>query len=177
MFDRGFYKSELVKMLQDENIPFIIRAKRNNKIWKCYDFKKKADGEIYDLQGVDVMLVRVRDLKSRKYGFLTNLPEELWQDILSVYRQRWDIENIFLACDGIHLKTNSKKIELRYFCVVFSFILYNLRSNEQKPKPLLEFCLILIDLLFNQLKVFIKKTVKPPNLKMPGFSLIKHSFS
>ena len=134
LFDRGFYKSELVKMLQDANIPFIIRAKIPKKISRCYDFAKKADGEIYDFQNVPVNLVRIRDSNSRKYGFLTNLPEQSWQSISSWYKQRWDIENIFLACDGIHLKTNSKKIELRYFCVVFSLIIYNLRSNKKNPK-------------------------------------------
>lgn len=172
LFDRGFYKSELVKMLKDKNIPFIIRAKIPPKIKKCYDFKKQAEGELYDFQGVPVMLIRVRDSKSRKYCFLTNLPEKFWQKVSLWYRQRWDIENIFLACDGIHLKTNSKKIELRYFCVVFSLLIYNLRSNKPTQKALLEFSLDLINFLLIKIRKLIKKTVKPPDLNLPGFSFI-----
>jgi len=174
LMDRGFYKSELVKILQNENIHFIIRAKRNNKIWKYYDFKRKAEGEIYDFQGVPVNLIRIRDSKSRKYGFLTNLPEKHWQTILLWYKQRWVIENIFLACDGIHLKTNSKKIEIKYFCVVFSFIIYNLRTSKNIVSPLLKFCLNLINAILN----FLAKqlALKPPNLNLPGFCFVNQCF-
>ena len=171
LLDRGFYKSELVKMLQETDIPFIIRAKIPPKIKKYYDFKKVVEGEFYDFQGVSIHLVRMRDAKSRKYGFLTNLPEKSWQKIPLWYKQRWDIENVFLACDGIHLKTNSKKIELRFFCVVFSLIIYNLRSNKKIQKPLLEFCLNLINYILSTLKI-VSQTRKPPNLNIPGFSFI-----
>lgn len=169
--DRGFYKSELVKCFLDENIPFIIRAKIPPKIKKCYDFKKTVEGEIYKFQDVNVNLLRHRDNYSRKYGFLTNLAKKYWQKIPLWYKQRWDIENVFLACDQIQLKTNSTKIERRYFCIVFSLLIYNLRSNKTEQKPLLSFCVNLI----NWIILFIKKTsviVKPPNLNLPGFIFI-----
>jgi len=171
LFDRGFYKSELVKMLQEKKIPFIIRAKIPRKISKCYDFKKKADGELYDFQGILVNLVRVRDSKSRKYGFLTNLPQEKWQNILSWYKLRWNIENIFLACDGIHLKTNSTKVELRYFCVVFSFILYNLRSNKTIVLPLLKFCNAIITYVVAELKKTLDSYSMNIRLAIPCFKI------
>ncbi len=112
-------------------------------------------------------LVRVRDSKSRKFGFLTNLPQVEWQNVLALYKLRWNIENIFLACDGIHLRTNSTKVELRYFCVVFSFILYNLRSNKTKIRPLLEFCLLLIKMVVIELKKIFQKNYRLLNLKIP----------
>jgi hypothetical protein len=169
--DRGFYKSELVKCFLEENIPFIIRAKIPPKIKKCYDFKKTVVGEIYDFQNIQVNLVRHRDGYSRKYGFLTNLPEEIWQKIPLWYKQRWDIENVFLACDKIQLKTNSTKIERRYFCMVFSLLIYNLRSNESKQKPLLSFCVNLINTIIASIKKSFD-VLKPPNLNLPGFIFI-----
>ena len=171
LFDRGFYKSELVKMLQDEKIHFIIRAKIPKKISKCFDFKKKAEGELYDFQGISVYLIRVRDSKSRKYGFLTNLPQIEWQNLLSWYKLRWNIENIFLACDGIHLRTNSTKVELRYFCVVFSFLLYNLRSNKKEVKPLLDFLIQMISIVFDSIKQCVSECANILNLKLPLFNI------
>ena len=169
--DRGFYKSKLVKCFLEENIPFIIRAKLPPNIKKCYDFKKIVKGELYDFQGADVNLIRHRDRFSRKYGFLTNLPEKFWQKIPLWYKQRWDIENIFLACDKIQLKTNSTNIEKRYFCMVFSLLIYNLRSNKTVQKPLLSFCVDLINTIIASLKKSLG-ILKPPDLNLPGFIFI-----
>jgi hypothetical protein len=167
LMDRGFYNSELVSLLQASNLPFIIRAKLSKSMRSLFDFATKPTKYDFEFQGVMTSLVTKR--KKSKIGFLTNLPVSETNFVPFYYRSRWNIENIFLACDKIHLKTNSTDHLIKYLFVVFSLLIYNLRTNATKVVSICKFCVQLINALLITCKSLINKSKL--KLTIPGFML------
>ena len=48
-----------------------------------------------------------------------------WTKCVHWYNQRWNIENVFKATDGIQFQTATAKVKARLFAVLLSFLLYN----------------------------------------------------
>lgn len=152
LLDRGFYNAELVEKLQQHKIPFIIRAKISKKMrriygvyseWKAYEYLFKDQ--------VRTTLVLGR-LEKHQWGFLTNLKKKKWIEIREIYRQRWNIENIFKATDGIQLRIATANPVTRMFAVCLSFIVYNSWQEVKKKLTFVGFLKMILVLILNELK-------------------------
>lgn len=141
IMDRGFYNEELIRLLNKENIPYLIRAKISAAIksmiaglttkWAAIEYHVD---ETASKKGEKTILVIGKD-KSGEWAFVTNrLPAQAWR-LRHYYRKRWNIENIFQVCDGISLHTNSTEIEKKLFCFIVSCMVYNLwQFSHEKVK-------------------------------------------
>ena len=154
LFDRGFYDGLFIEELNNNKIPFIVRARISDTMkrifgfyreWKCYrDFeigKSKAKGDL--VLGVDFT-----EGKRTKWAFITNMEFGNWFEVRKFYRKRWDIENIFKATDGIQLRAQTNNPTTRLFCVCLSFLFYNAWQNKNKRGTLLNFIMNALESIF-----------------------------
>lgn len=152
LFDRGFYNAELVYQLQQQKIPFIIRARLSKKMksfygiyseWKAYSFS------IDNWASTTLVLGR---FEKREWGFVTNLHRKNLIEVLNIYKKRWNIENIFKATDGIQLRVATSNPITRMFAVCLSFIVYNLWQEQKGKYTLLGFLKHVIAVILHQIQ-------------------------
>jgi len=140
MMDRGFFKTEIIKLLESMGINFIMPAVRNERIKSMLD--EHAKGNISSVteyeMGSKVYLVIARKKGSREedkpddkfIAFVTNIkfddPERVVGVIPEEYRYRWEIETSYRVEDGFEAKTTSRNFTLRVIYFMLSIILYNL---------------------------------------------------
>lgn len=131
IMDCGFYDKELVRQLNTENIPYLIRAEIRKTVkcmidgletkWAAVEY---SIGKTSISKGEKTILVIGKD-GNEDWALITNrLPAQAWR-LRHYYRKRWNIENIFQVCDGISLHTNSTEIEKKLFCFIVSCLVYN----------------------------------------------------
>jgi len=140
MMDRGFFKTEMIKLLQSMGISFIMPAVRNERIKRMLnEFAKGNIPSVIEYEmGSKVYLVIARKKGSREedkpddkfIAFVTNIKFDDPQRIVSVipeeYRYRWGIETSYRVEDGFEAKTTSRNFTLRVIYFMLSIILYNL---------------------------------------------------
>lgn len=138
IFDRGFYNQKLIRELNRNNIPYLIRAeicKSMREIMLGMSTKwmplKYYVGETAYNKGEKTTLVLGKD-RSGPWALITNrLPEQAWR-LRHYYRKRWNIENIFQVCDGINIHTNSTEIEKKLLCFLVSSLIYNIWQHSKE---------------------------------------------
>ncbi|MFP3130805.1 MAG: hypothetical protein RXR51_04395 [Nitrososphaeria archaeon] len=136
--NRGFFKTEMIKLLQSMGINFIMPAVRNERAKRMLDEYVKGNiPSVYEM-GSTFYLVIARKKGSREedklddkfIAFVTNIkfddPERVVSVIPEEYRYRWGIETSYRVEDGFEAKTTSRNFTLRVICFMFSIILYNL---------------------------------------------------
>lgn len=149
LLDRGFYIAELVDTLQKEKIPFVIRARLCKKMKSIFGIYGEWKTHSYAIDDwAETRLVLGRDIKGRPWGFVTNICFEKPNDLLFVYKKRWNIENIFKATDGIQLRAATSSPIIRMFCVCLSFLIYNAWQRMNKKPTLLDYVKHLLETLF-----------------------------
>jgi len=137
MMDRGFFKTEMIKLLNEMGIRFIIPAVRNERVKKV--IKSYAEGNtpsVMEYQmGSKVYLVIAQkkdadDQLDRYMAFVTNVKFDDSREMVDVipeeYRYRWGIETSYRVEDGFEAKTTSRNFTLRVIYFMTAFILYNL---------------------------------------------------
>ena len=153
LLDRGFYVAELVDQLRQDGVPYIIRARLCDTMrsfygitftWKAWEYKVA--------EWAETTLVLGRDPSGSPWGFLTNLEPGSWREVRSLYRKRWNIENIFKATDGIQLKVHTGNHVTRMFSVCLSFLLYNVWQNRNKRPTLLQHVKQCLEWLFEKIR-------------------------
>ena len=140
MMDRGFFKTEMIKLLESMEINFIMPAVRNERVKRMLN--EYAKGNIpsvteYEM-GSKVYLVIAKKKGSKEedkpddkfIAFVTNIkfddPERVVSVIPEEYRYRWGIETSYRVEDGFESKTTSRNFTLRVIYFMLSIILYNL---------------------------------------------------
>ena len=135
MMDRGFFTTEIIKLLNEMGIRFIIPAVRNERVKRV--IKSYAEGNTpsvmeYEM-GSKVYLVIAQkkdadDQLDRYMAFVRNVkfddPREMVDVIPEEYRYRWGIETSYRVEDGFEAKTTSRNLRIIYFMTAFIF--YNL---------------------------------------------------
>ena len=71
-----------------------------------------------------------KDSQNRTYLLATNIEGKSNKQLLGMYLNRWDLENIFKDADRVELPTSSRNPRMRLFCVVLSFFLFALWQVE-----------------------------------------------
>ena len=124
--DRGFGKAAwFYDMLEDLGMHYIVRIplrKKENK-------NKVAAGVArfqYWMKSVLLTVHVARDGQNRLYLFASNLQHKTSKQLLAMYLNRWDLENIFKDADRVELPTSSRNPSMRLFSVALSFFLFAL---------------------------------------------------
>lgn len=130
--DRGFGKAVwFYDMLDSIGVNYIVRIplrKKENK-------NKVAAGvsrfqywmkEESSSKSVLLTVYVCKDSQNRKYLLASNINNKSNKQLLGMYLNRWDLENIFKDADRVELPTSSRNPLMRLFCVVLSFFLFAL---------------------------------------------------
>ncbi len=175
--DRGFGKATWFYLLLEELKPkFVVRVplrKEENKN-KVAQGVKKFMYWMTDAKTKEKALLSVRvekDSQNRVYLLATNLDEKSNKQILAVYLNRWDLENIFKDTDRVELKTSSTNPKMKLFSVVVSFFLFTLwqvrRLQENTKCSLRRFVKQIVEILCQKLRLFLSPLgvllSKPPD--------------
>lgn len=130
--DRGFGKAVwFYAMLERIGARYIVRVplrKKENKNKVAagvprfqYWMKEQTTNEKF------LLTVHVaRDTQNRVYLLATNIEHTTNKELLTMYLNRWDLENIFKDADRVELPTSSRNPMMRLFSVVLSFFLFAL---------------------------------------------------
>jgi hypothetical protein len=130
--DRGFGKAVwFYDMLDSVGVKYVVRVPLRKK-----ENKKKVAAGVSRFQywmkeqdSNDSVLLTVyvcKDDQNRKYLLASNIENKSNKQLLDMYLNRWDLENIFKDADRVELPTSSRNPRMRLFCVVLSFFLFTL---------------------------------------------------
>ncbi len=170
LLDRGFYEKKCAFALQDAGIPFLIRAELRGAIQKKFRHIKRYRRTLHwQQENADPLVLWLgwKRCGNKRYawGFLTNIPKLSWVHCLLWYKQRWNIENVFKATDGIQLRAATANMEARLFAVLLSFFLYNAWQRQEQRMPLLHF----VTAMINALRIIVHGTGPPVLFHIPGW--------
>jgi hypothetical protein len=128
--DRGFGKAAwFYRMLDELDANYVVRIplrkkENKNKAKNGYNrymyWMKQNDTNEKVLLTVFV----AKDDKDRNYYLASSIEGKRAKELLAMYLNRWDIENLFKDSDRIKLPTSSPNPNMRLFTVVVSFLLF-----------------------------------------------------
>lgn len=150
--DRGFGKRAwFFVMLEKLKAKYVVRVllkKKESKNKVKLGVKKYqqrfGDGENQILLNVNV----AKDEHERIYFLANNLEGKTSLQILSIYRNRWDIENIFKDSDRVGLPTSSTNPKMRLFAFILSLFLFALWQLDRVTESIM-----------NSIRGFVRKWV------------------
>lgn len=124
LLDRGFYSSNVVRLLKRKRLKYIMPVKKTSKVKKfMQNLKSFPTFFEYTLNKEPVTLIFVKG-DEEPLGFCTNLP--CWSSkLLEFYSWRWGIETTFRVQDLLQAKTCSTNLVVRMFLFYFALALYN----------------------------------------------------
>lgn len=128
--DRGFLSIDIINMLYELGMKFIIPIKRNEKIVRLMEncFLGGIDRTKYTMRSGNkeaVFDLVIMETDDDLVGFATNIlgkPETIGK----LYRKRWGIETSYRVKNQFYGRTCSRKAKIRLLFIFLSFMLYNL---------------------------------------------------
>lgn len=135
--DRGFAHTQFFKMLERLRARFVVRLPLHSKRLqrKVSRGQRRLQYWMTDSKTKDKVLLTVRvvlDAHKREYVLVTSESQAHDLTLLTWYRERWDIENLFKDADRVLLPTSSRNPLMRLFCVTLSFFLFALWQTERR---------------------------------------------
>lgn len=159
LLDRGFSSGEVIRIIQQKRISYLILAKKYGfikhmleSIEKIHILKHEItynkDKTIYK---VKTNLVLIKDVADYDWCFYTNL--RLSDALLYVitYKQRWRIETNFRVEDEARIKSKSINHTIRYFYFIFSLLMHTLWLLFSRDIPFKRFLIQTYEVLFCEL--------------------------
>lgn len=130
--DRGFGKAVwFYDMLEAIGMDYVVRIplrKKENKNKVAagvsrfqYWMREKGSS-----RSVLLTVHVAKDDQERMYVLASNIANKTSKQLLAMYLNRWDLENIFKDADRVELPTSSRNPKMRLFSVVLSFLLFAL---------------------------------------------------
>ncbi len=141
LFDRGFNSWELIDILKEMKIPYMIFWRKQGEWYKQIlddleegKFKRISRSKKYYRLKHDYktssyfILVKQLEYDGKKYDwiFATNLNLDSAESYVKRYKKRWGIETIYRVTDDIRVYTTSTNSLIRYFLFMFTCFFYNL---------------------------------------------------
>lgn len=130
--DRGFGKATWFFIMLDElKAKYVVRMPLRKKKSK----KKVSSGKAHfqqwlkDVKTKEKILLDIfvaKDSEDRRYILASNIKNKRPMQLLGIYLNRWDLENIFKDADRVELPTSSRNPFMRLYCVVASFLIFTL---------------------------------------------------
>jgi len=124
--DRGFGKAAwFYEMLEAHNLQYVVRIPLRKK-----ENKNKVAAGVrrfqYWMKTVLLTVYAVKDNQDRMYVLVSNISNKTGKQLLAMYLNRWDLENIFKDADRVELPTSSRNPRMRLFSMALSFLLFAL---------------------------------------------------
>jgi hypothetical protein len=127
--DRGFYSSSVIDHLNRRGIRFLMPAIENRRVRRLVLLSAVGTHMKFRL-GTAVYTLMVVDYRTfGKRGFATNIAvttERESQELVNMYRQRWDIETCFRQVHDRRARTTSKDTTVRQFYFFMSVLIFNI---------------------------------------------------
>ena len=112
-----------------------------------------------------------KDEHNRTYLLANNLQGKTSLQILLIYRNRWDIENLFKDSDRVGLPTSSTNPRMRLFSFVLSMLLFALwqieRATEKLKNSIRRFVKECVQLICLSLKCIITSVGSIEKIALP----------
>ena len=134
LFDRGFVSAELIHVLQELNLKYLIFARKYKSIRKLmeevedtkimeYEMKYAKDKSVIKLK-TNLVLIKAKNTWEYDWCFYTNLHLDNAKHYIRLYKKRWQIETNFRVEDEAKIKSKSVNYLVRYFYFMFSLLLH-----------------------------------------------------
>lgn len=139
LFDRGFYSTDNIRELQDQNVNYIIFARKNQMFNSMLASTEKSAIIEHEMVcrkdkttlRVQTNIALAKNVQEYDWVFATNL-EITGAEIVKAYRVRWNIETDFRVQDEARIKTKSTRPEVRLFYFMIALILFFVWTATQK---------------------------------------------
>lgn len=135
LWDRGFYKHDLLKTLSDMDERYLMLVPKTDKVKAelaqmedehrkavHYEFEYYKDKHKHQGTTTLALLKHIFDPRSKKrwdWSFATNVPDLDMENIIGTYKGRWRIETGFRVQDQAHVDSKSTEVQIRYFYFAF----------------------------------------------------------
>lgn len=140
LLDRGFFSKEVIKLLVDRNIRFIMPAVKNKAIKKLAEqfVRNEIPNKIKYLFGektVNLLFMKT-PIKDREevLVYVTNTRYEIMKTHM-LYRKRWQIETNFREQNNFLFRTTTTNFDIRYLGFVIAGLLFNLWQLTRNLVP------------------------------------------
>lgn len=135
LIDREFFSKKVVEYFCNNNLKFIMPARKDPAIKKLVEEFKygKIESKIrYKFGGYVVNLIFLK-VEDDVYVFMTNTGYSPLKVAL-LYRKRWQIETNFREQNNFLFKTKTLNFTIRYFAFVLAGLLFNLWQISRDGK-------------------------------------------
>jgi len=172
--DRGFGKATwFYKMLERLDAKYVVRIplrKKENKN-KVKNGVTKFQYWMTDKSTKEKVLLTVhvaKDSQNRTYCLASNIENKTSKQLLRMYSNRWDLENVFKDADRILLPTSSRNPLMRLFTVVTSLFLFTLWQLQKILHPIRHSLRTFIKKIINTLCDILKCIITPLGELLPA---------
>jgi putative transposase len=128
--DRGFYSMNIINLLNDINVKFLMPIPRTKGVKKAINNMSLHSSILYEMK--DRKKVKARFFLVKTWGSKdrmimgTNMEARDSRTLPVIYKKRWGIESGYRVKNYIRPRTTSKNYVVRLFYFMFSVCLYNL---------------------------------------------------
>ena len=142
LFDRGFYNAQLIKMLQEERIPYLIFVPKVGEFPNMLEAVEEIATLKYTIvtnwdrstQRVDTNIVLIREVDGYNWIFSTNIDLGYGENYVRAYRQRWRVETNFRVHDEARIKSKSVRYVVRLFYFIVSLLMMTIWIKDKFGK-------------------------------------------
>ncbi len=139
LLDRGFYSADVLRELQEQEVFYLVFAKKSNLFKNMLEGTKRSVKVEHELilnknktkQKIKTDIALVKNVCDYDWVFATNL-EISGAELVKQYRVRWNIETDFRVQDEARIKSKSKRPEVRLFYFLISCLLLFVWNATQK---------------------------------------------
>lgn len=136
LLDRGFFSKEVVALLIEKSIPFIMPAIKNKAIGRLVkQFEKgEIDNRIRYMFGKSKVTLLFIKMQDETLVYMTNTKYSRLQ-VHQLYRKRWQIETNFREQNNFIFKTTTQNFAIRYLAFVLAGLLFNAWQLARNTVP------------------------------------------
>lgn len=139
LLDRGFYSADVLRELQEQEVFYLVFARRNASFNNMLEATKKSIMIEHELvlkknktkTKIQTNIALVKDVQDYDWVFATNL-DLSGREIVKRYKIRWNIETDFRVQDEARIKSKSKRPEVRLFYFMIALLLLFVWNATQK---------------------------------------------
>lgn len=133
LFDRGFYKAELIDFLEAKKINYLMFIPRRGKLMEQYieeteylsvNLHKMKYSKEKSSWRPKTNIVVCKNIDGFDWLFASNLKFDTALDYVKKYKRRWQIETNYRVQDEARIKSKSAHYLIRYFYFLFSSLLH-----------------------------------------------------
>lgn len=141
LLDRGFYSADNIRELKEQDVPYIIFARKNalfKNLLDATDVSVTVEHEMNSRKNKSILRVQtnialVKNIKGFDWIFATDT-QLTGKEIVKTYRLRWNIETDFRVQDEARIKSKSTRPEVRLFYFMIGLLIFFVWSATQKFK-------------------------------------------